>query len=131
MKTLWAVEKSYRYPKRWHFSRTIKLKSFRHTFIFQNITPLPGFQQAFGSTEIGRFSEVFFNAPESPFELVFESEADTLSPQAWETGDSLEGPHINLQIGATVQPIYSESYASSTDSPASSSYFSEIRCNDF
>ncbi|KAJ6640757.1 hypothetical protein Bhyg_05689 [Pseudolycoriella hygida] len=35
----------------------------------QNITPLPGFQQAFGSTEIGRFSEVFFNAPESPFEL--------------------------------------------------------------
>lgn len=97
---------------------------------FQNITPLPGFQQAFGSTEIGRFSEVFFNAPESPFELAFESEADTLSPQAWETGDSLEGPHINLQIGATVQPIYAESYAS-TDSPASSSYFSEIRCNDF
>uniref|UniRef100_A0A182Y2M3 Uncharacterized protein n=1 Tax=Anopheles stephensi TaxID=30069 RepID=A0A182Y2M3_ANOST len=27
-----------------------------------NITPLPGFQQAFGSTEIGKFSEVFFNS---------------------------------------------------------------------
>lgn len=59
-----------------------------------------------------------------------ESEADTLSPQPWETGDSLEGPHINLQIGASVQPLYAESYAS-TDSPVSSSYFSEIRCNDF
>uniref|UniRef100_A0A182PDJ1 Uncharacterized protein n=1 Tax=Anopheles epiroticus TaxID=199890 RepID=A0A182PDJ1_9DIPT len=30
--------------------------------VFQNITPLPGFQQAFGSTEIGKFSEVFFNS---------------------------------------------------------------------
>nr|XP_029734834.1 trithorax group protein osa-like [Aedes albopictus] len=28
----------------------------------RNVTPLPGFQQAFGSTEIGRFSEVFFNS---------------------------------------------------------------------
>ncbi|XP_035917137.1 hornerin-like isoform X1 [Anopheles stephensi] len=28
----------------------------------KNITPLPGFQQAFGSTEIGKFSEVFFNS---------------------------------------------------------------------
>uniref|UniRef100_A0A182QZ73 Uncharacterized protein n=1 Tax=Anopheles farauti TaxID=69004 RepID=A0A182QZ73_9DIPT len=28
----------------------------------KHITPLPGFQQAFGSTEIGKFSEVFFNS---------------------------------------------------------------------
>ncbi|XP_053674321.1 atrophin-1 [Anopheles nili] len=28
----------------------------------KNVTPLPGFQQAFGSTEIGKFSEVFFNS---------------------------------------------------------------------
>lgn len=92
---------------------------------FQNITPLPGFQQAFGSTEIGRFSEIFFNAPESPTEpFGMESEADTLSPQPWEMGDSLEGPLINVQFG--VQSVYA-----STDSPVSSSYFSEIRCNDF
>lgn len=92
---------------------------------------MPGFQQAFGSTEIGRFSEIFFNAPESPAELIaFESEGDTLSPQLWETGDSLEGPHINLQIGATVHPVYADSYGS-TDSPESSNYFSDIRCNDY
>lgn len=96
---------------------------------FQNVTPLPGFQQAFGSTEIGRFSEIFFNAPESPNEPYgMESEADTLSPQPWEMGDSLEGPLINLQLG--VQSVYGDGYAS-TDSPVSSSYFSEIRCNDF
>ncbi|XP_065090763.1 uncharacterized protein LOC135711723 [Ochlerotatus camptorhynchus] len=28
----------------------------------RNVTPLPGFQQAFGSTEIGKFSEAFFNS---------------------------------------------------------------------
>uniref|UniRef100_A0A182M1W8 Uncharacterized protein n=1 Tax=Anopheles culicifacies TaxID=139723 RepID=A0A182M1W8_9DIPT len=32
----------------------------------KNITPLPGFQQAFGSTEIGKFSEVFFNSSPTP-----------------------------------------------------------------
>uniref|UniRef100_A0A182K377 Uncharacterized protein n=1 Tax=Anopheles christyi TaxID=43041 RepID=A0A182K377_9DIPT len=31
----------------------------------KNVTPLPGFQQAFGSTEIGKFSEVFFNSSPS------------------------------------------------------------------
>lgn len=96
----------------------------------QNVTPLPGFQQAFGSTEIGRFSEIFFNAPESPTEpFGMESEADTLSPQPWEMGDSLEGPLINLQFG--VQSVCGDGYAASTDSPVSGSYFSEIRCNDF
>ncbi|XP_062534954.1 LIM domain-containing protein A-like isoform X2 [Armigeres subalbatus] len=30
--------------------------------IDRNVTPLPGFQQAFGSTEIGKFSEAFFNS---------------------------------------------------------------------
>uniref|UniRef100_A0A182FEX7 Uncharacterized protein n=2 Tax=Anopheles albimanus TaxID=7167 RepID=A0A182FEX7_ANOAL len=32
----------------------------------KNITPLPGFQQAFGSTEIGKFSEAFFNSSPTP-----------------------------------------------------------------
>lgn len=97
--------------------------------LHKNVTPLPGFQQAFGSTEIGRFSEVFFNIPESPVEHTIESEPDTLSPQPWEMGDSLEGPHYNLQIGASVQPLYSESHCN-MDSP-SNSYFREIRCNDY
>lgn len=96
---------------------------------FQNITPLPGFQQAFGSTEIGRFSESFFHTPESPIEpTTIESEADTLSPQPWETGDSLEGPHFNLQVGASVYTA--ENYSSTLDSPIDS-YFSEVRCNEF
>ncbi|XP_058066136.1 AF4/FMR2 family member lilli [Anopheles bellator] len=34
----------------------------------KNVTPLPGFQQAFGSTEIGKFSEVFFNSSPTPNE---------------------------------------------------------------
>lgn len=91
---------------------------------------MPGFQQAFGSTEIGRFSEIFFNSPESPFEHFFESEPDTLSPQPWETGDSLEGPHYNLESEKI--PAYADSYGS-TDSPStsSSSYFSDIRPGDF
>ena len=92
--------------------------------------PLPGFQQAFGSFEIGRFSEVFFNIPESPLEPSIESEADTLSPHPWETGDSLEGPHFNLQVGATLQPVYTDNNSSINNSPVGS-YFSELRCNDF
>lgn len=93
-----------------------------------DIIPLPGFQQAFGSTEIGRFSEIFFNFAESPIEPgIFESETD-LSPLPWEMGDSLEGPHFNLQpniVGLT--PAYAESYGS-TDSPTASnnSYFGDV-----
>lgn len=86
---------------------------------------MPGFQQAFGSTEIGRFSEIFFNASGSPIEIgLFESEADTLSPQPWEMGDSLEGPHFT--------PLsYAESLGS-TDSPTSNnSFFSELRASEF
>lgn len=97
------------------------------------LIPLPGFQQAFGSTEIGRFSELFFNAPESPLDpmSLFETELDALSPQPWETGDSLEGPHYN-QINGPFTPVYAESYGS-TDSPtaSSSSYFSDVRSSDF
>lgn len=93
-----------------------------------DIIPLPGFQQAFGSTEIGRFSEIFFNFAESPVEPgVFESETD-LSPLPWEMGDSLEGPHFNLQPNiAGLTPAYAESYGS-TDSPTASnnSYFGDV-----
>ncbi|CAD7083228.1 unnamed protein product [Hermetia illucens] len=97
----------------------------------KDITPLPGFQQAFGSTEIGRFSEIFLNTPER-VDYFCESEPDTFSPQPWEAGDSLEGPHYNLHIGATVvQPdVYSENH-SSTDSPIETNYFNEIQCSDY
>lgn len=90
---------------------------------------MPGFQQAFGSTEIGRFSEIFFNASGSPIEIgLFESEADTLSPQPWEMGDSLEGPHFSMQAPLS----YAESLGS-TDSPTASnnSYFSDLRASEF
>lgn len=93
-----------------------------------DIIPLPGFQQAFGSTEIGRFSEIFFNFAESPIEPgIFESETD-LSPLPWETGDSLEGPHFNHQPNITgLTSAYAESYGS-TDSPTASnnSYFGDV-----
>lgn len=91
---------------------------------------MPGFQQAFGS--MGRFSEVFFNSLESPSEIgLFECEADASSPQPWETGDSLEGPHISMQ--PTNTPMnYAESLES-TDSPTASnnSYFSDSRVSEF
>jgi len=38
----------------------------------QDIKPLPGFLQAFGSTEIGRFSERFLQTPESLVERLAE-----------------------------------------------------------
>lgn len=92
--------------------------------------PLPGFQQAFGS--MGRFSEIFFNSLESPSEIgLFESEADASSPQ-WETGDSLEGPHITMQSSKPTNLNYAESLES-TDSPTASnnSYFSDSRISEF
>lgn len=92
-----------------------------------DIIPLPGFQQAFGSTEIGRFSEVFFHFVESAADTgVFESEADTFSPSPWDTGDSLEGPHIGLTPMMN-QDVYADS-CGSTDSPSASitSYLSDI-----
>ncbi|XP_055538637.1 hornerin-like [Wyeomyia smithii] len=46
--------------------------------IDKNVTPLPGFQQAFGSTEIGKFSEVFFNNSPGPNDLL--SDNDQLPP---------------------------------------------------
>lgn len=110
--------------------------NYKSYLLLQNITPLPGFQQAFGSTEIGRFSEAFFNTntPESPLENGFESDVDTQSPQPWETGDSLEGPHFNLHVGAAFQPLYgcgsSGSSYDTMDSPLDN-YFSELTCNNF
>lgn len=93
------------------------------------MTPLPGFQQAFGSTEIGRFSEAFFNTPESPNPYYNSLESDVESPQPWEYGDSLEGPHINLQIGAAFQPLYGNEI--DYESPPMGNYFSELACNDY
>lgn len=90
----------------------------------KNVTPLPGFQQAFGSTEIGRFSEAFFT-PESPSPYYNSIESDVESPQPWEYGDSLEGPHINF--GAAFQTYGSEN---GFDSPVGN-YFSEVTCNEY
>uniref|UniRef100_A0A336MDJ0 CSON013433 protein n=1 Tax=Culicoides sonorensis TaxID=179676 RepID=A0A336MDJ0_CULSO len=95
-----------------------------------SVTPLPGFQEAFGSTEIGRFSDAFFNVLNSSpyYEPNNESDIDTLSPQPWETGDSLEGPHFNLQVGASFTPVY-DNY--SVDGSPLDNYFSELSCNEF
>ncbi|XP_063698090.1 uncharacterized protein DDB_G0283357-like [Culicoides brevitarsis] len=94
------------------------------------LTPLPGFQEAFGSTEIGRFSDAFFNVLNSSpyYEPNNESDIDTLSPQPWEAGDSLEGPHFNLQVGASFTPVY-DNY--SADGSPLDNYFSELSCNEF
>lgn len=65
---------------------------------------------------------------------LFESEADTLSPQPWEMGDSLEGPHFSMQTNNT--PLsYTESLGS-TDSPtqydsSNNSFFSELHAAEF
>lgn len=94
------------------------------------LIPLPGFQQAFGS--IGRFSDLFFNSSECPTDMgLFESEADASSPQTWEMGDSLEGPHISIKTNVTTTN-YAESLGS-TDSPTASnnSYFSDSRVSEF
>ena len=67
-----------------------------------------------------------------------------MSPYPWETGDSLEGPHFNLHIGASVKSVYSSSSIDSQlennisnnnnnnnhNNNNSSSYFSRIRCNE-
>ncbi|XP_017860650.1 PREDICTED: probable inactive serine/threonine-protein kinase scy2 [Drosophila arizonae] len=45
----------------------------------RDIKPLPGFQQAFGSTEIGRFSERFLQTPESLVERLAEEYAASYS----------------------------------------------------
>lgn len=59
-----------------------------------------------------------------------ESDIDTLSPHPWETGDSLEGPHFNLQVGATFQPVHDMdgTYEHADESPIDN-YFSEISYN--
>lgn len=106
-------------------SFTISMKFFQPP-----LTPLPGFQEAFGSTEIGRFSDAFFNVLNSSpyYEPNNESDIDTLSPQPWEAGDSLEGPHFNLQVGASFTPVY-DNY--SADGSPLDNYFSELSCNEF
>lgn len=91
----------------------------------QNVTPLPGFLQTFGGTEIGRFSEAFFTTSESPNPYYNNSiESDVESPQPWDF-DSLDGP-VNMQVGAAFQVYGSET---EYDSPINN--FSELICNDY
>lgn len=91
----------------------------------QNVTPLPGFLQTFGGTEIGRFSEAFFTTSESPNPYYNNSiESDVESPQPWDF-DSLDGP-VNMQVGAAFQVYGSET---EYDSPINN--FSELICNEY
>jgi hypothetical protein len=91
----------------------------------QNVTPLPGFLQTFGGTEIGRFSEAFFTTSESPNPYYNNSiESDVESPQPWDF-DSLDGP-VNMQVGAAFQVYGSEP---EYDSPINN--FSELICNEY
>lgn len=102
----------------------LMLKFYASVWI-QNITPLPGFLQTFGGTEIGRFSEAFFTSSESPNPYYNNSiESDVESPQPWDF-DSLDGP-VNMQVGAAFQVYGSET---EYDSPINN--FSEIMCNDY
>lgn len=103
---------------------------FSKAFIFnigsrsQNVTPLPGFLQTFGGTEIGRFSEAFFTTSESPnpyYNNSIESESEA-SPQPWDF-DSLDGP-VNMQAAFQV-------YGSETDYDSPINNFSELICNEY
>ena len=91
---------------------------------FQNVTPLPGFLQTFGQTEIGKFSEAFCTSSESPIPYYNNSvESDVDSPlQPWDF-DSLDGPVGPMQVGSN---FYSEN---EFDSALNS--FSEIMCREF
>ncbi|KAG5678361.1 hypothetical protein PVAND_008043 [Polypedilum vanderplanki] len=84
--------------------------------LIKNLTPLPGFLQTFGQTEIGKFSEAFYISSDSPHYQYNESDID--SPQPYDF-DSLDGP-----IPKSFYICGSEN-----DSPMSS--FSEIMCKDF
>lgn len=98
--------------------------------LLQNIVPLPGFLQTFGSTEIGRFSEKFFISLENPNEPNNKYEND-VSTQLWEVemSDSLDGPQYSLTVGATVQPAYADSIESN-DSPQEKNVIADITCKD-
>lgn len=90
----------------------------------QNVTPLPGFLQTFGQTEIGKFSEAFYTS-DSPIHYYNNIESDIDSPQLdW---DSLDGPVGNPMPTQVASSFYM--YGSENDSPKSS--FSEIMCKDF
>lgn len=94
-------------------------------YLPQNVTPLPGFLQTFGGTEIGRFSEAFFTTSDSPNPYYNNSiESDVESPQPWDF-DSLDGP-VNMQVGAAFQVYGSET---EYDSPINN--FSELICNEY
>ncbi|XP_055383594.1 homeobox protein 2 [Condylostylus longicornis] len=82
----------------------------------KDIKPLPAFQQAFGSTEIGRFSEIFQNSsPESSYNFNMSSYDYNLtengSPYLWtETGESLEGSHHRNFYKNSLYSNYIENY---------------------
>ncbi|KAH8295655.1 hypothetical protein KR018_002087 [Drosophila ironensis] len=59
----------------------------------RDIKPLPGFLQAFGSTEIGRFSERFLQTPESLVERLVEEYASN-SPSMFPSGGYVESPPV-------------------------------------
>jgi hypothetical protein len=93
------------------------------TLQLQNVTPLPGFLQTFGGTEIGRFSEAFFTTSESPNPYYNNSiESDVESPQPWDF-DSLDGP-VNMQAAFQV-------YGSETEYDSPINNFSELICNEY
>lgn len=89
------------------------------------MTPLPGFLQTFGQTEIGKFSEAFCTSSESPIPYYNNSGSEVDSPlQPWDF-DSLDGPVGGpMQIGNN--NFYSEN---EFDSPFNG--FNEIMCRDF
>lgn len=117
----------------------------------QDITPLPGFQQAFGSTEIGRFSETFLISSERTVmsrssSLYNDNELsplgretdDAFSPQ-WETSNSPSDyfkSQYNLQIGASLQSLHSPEASnhgsiSTVERCSGSNHFSEIKCTGY
>ncbi|KAH8372212.1 hypothetical protein KR093_010592 [Drosophila rubida] len=64
----------------------------------RDIKPLPGFLQAFGSTEIGRFSERFLQTPESLVERLVEEYAHSNGGYA-AAGGYYDGPMNGAGVG--------------------------------
>ena len=96
-------------------------------YTLQNVTPLPGFLQTFGQTEIGKFSEAFYTS-DSPLHYYNNNiESDIDSPQLdWDSLDGPVGCPMPMQLASSFYMYGSEN---EFDSPISS--FSEIMCKDF
>ncbi|XP_055913855.1 la-related protein Larp4B [Eupeodes corollae] len=100
--------------------KTLEAEEIRESI--RNIKPLPGFQQAFGSTEIGRFFETFQNIPSSPY--TYDFEVDNMSPQPWEIENSGDGSQYDVQISASLQTMYKSPLGDKK-------YLTGIRCNGY